>query len=104
MHLSFEFEDFFRHKTGRGAENCDIKTPTFLLQSGVIGDLKIKDLPPSFLHDESIKLEVKLEGKQVTIADELFWQFIGLMKTEIDTSLNNRTEFRLTVEKKVSIY
>lgn len=25
------------------------------------------------------------------------------MKTEIDTSLNNRTEFRLTVEKKVSI-
>lgn len=63
MHLSFEFEDFFRHKTSRGVENCDIKTPTFLLQSGVIGDLKIRDLPQSFLQDEAIKLEVKLEGE-----------------------------------------
>lgn len=62
MQLSFEFEDFFRHKTAKGVEGNDVKTPTFLLQSGVIGDLRIRNLPQSILDDEGVKLEVKLEG------------------------------------------
>lgn len=70
MKLSFEFDDFFQHKTSRGVEEYDIKTPTFLLQSGVKGDLKIRDLPQSFLQDEGIRLEVKLEGKQSAIVLE----------------------------------
>lgn len=78
MRLSFEFEDFFRHKTTTGVENCDIKTPTFLLQSGVVGDLKIKELPQTLLDDDAVKLEVKLEGEHiVTVVYVLLtiWRF-----------------------------
>lgn len=63
MHLSFQFDDFFRDRNNNVVRGSDIKTPTFLVQSGVVGDLKIKDSRDNVLNDGYTRLEVDLEGE-----------------------------------------
>lgn len=67
MQLSFQFDDFFRDRNNNVVHRSDVKTPTFLVQSGVVGDLKIKDSRDDILNDAHTKLEVNLEGKQCPI-------------------------------------
>lgn len=62
MRLSFQFEDFFRDRSTSTGGLSDIKAPTFLVQNGVLGDLKIEDLKESLLNDEEARIEVDLEG------------------------------------------
>lgn len=102
MHLSFQFNDFFRDRTTVLADRSDVKTPTFLVQSGVVGDLKIKDAQENLLSAQDARIEVKLEGEFdplffVTLTDHIR----GFMKTELDTRIQSHSEFRLTFEKKV---
>lgn len=62
MRLSFQFQDFFRHRSTGTDGLSDIKAPTFLVQHGVLGDLKVQDLEESLLNDEEARIEVDLEG------------------------------------------
>ena len=62
LQMAFEFDDFFRHKSTKGFDGYDVKTPTFLLQGGVAGQLMMRDLPQPLVEDAATKLEVKLEG------------------------------------------
>lgn len=69
MQLSFQFADFFRDRRNEGgATRSGIKTPTFLVQTGVVGDLKIKDLKENLLDDNDARIEVALEGKQESLS------------------------------------
>lgn len=63
MHLSFQFNDFFRGKTTSLVNKSDVTIPAFLVQSGVIGDLKIKDAQETLLSAPDARIEVKLEGE-----------------------------------------
>ena len=62
MQISFHFDDFFRGRREGSQDQRDVDTPTFLVQSGVVGNLKIKDLKEALLHDERARIEVDLEG------------------------------------------
>lgn len=62
MHLSFQFNDFFRDRAASIVNRSDVTTPTFLVQSGVVGDLKIKDVQENLLSAQDARIEVKLEG------------------------------------------
>lgn len=62
MHLSFQFNDFFRDRAANIVNRSDVTTPTFLVQSGVVGDLKIKDVQENLLSARDARIEVKLEG------------------------------------------
>lgn len=64
MRLSFQFEDFFGDRRTGAVDEVDAKTPAFVVQSGVVGDLKIKDLNEALLNDAHTSLEVDLEGKK----------------------------------------
>jgi len=65
MQLSFQFADFFRDRSDNGgATRSGVKTPTFVVQTGVVGDLKIKDLKENLLNDNHARIEVALEGEQ----------------------------------------
>lgn len=62
MRLSFQFEDFFRD-VHRGVEaRADVNTPTFLVEQGVMGGLRIRDLRENLLSDQDARVEIKLEG------------------------------------------
>jgi len=62
MHLSFQFQDFFHNRSASASDLTDVKTPTFLVHSGVVGDFKIKDLKESLINDENARIELNLEG------------------------------------------
>ena len=66
MQLSFHFDDFFRLRNNSAPARSDDATPTFLVQSGVAGDLIVKDLKDSLLNDGNVQMEVDLEGMLVT--------------------------------------
>lgn len=102
MHLSFQFNDFFRERAVNIKNRSDVTTPTFLVQSGVVGDLKIKDVQENLLSARDARIEVKLEGKFrfFAICDPTDAR-TGFMKTELDTRVESHSEFRLTFEKKV---
>lgn len=68
MHLSFQFNDFFREKAASIAQRSDVSIPTFLIQSGVVGDLKIKDVQENLLRAQDARIEVKLEGEFSLVA------------------------------------
>jgi len=63
MQLSFQFADFFRdRRDDGGASPSGLRKPTFLVQTGVTGHLKIEDLKEDLLNDDQARIEVTLEG------------------------------------------
>lgn len=103
MHLSFQFADFFRDRRDELSEiRPQIETPTFLVQTGVVGGLKIRDLKENLLNDQDARIEVALEGEfHRCVSRTLAYQLAGFMKTQLDTSIDSRSEFRVVAEKKV---
>lgn len=104
MHLSFHFADFFRERRDEYSEiRSRIETPTFLVQTGVVGGLKIKDPEENILNDEDARIEVALEGKNCILSHvgDVIYVVTGFMKTELDTSIDSRSEWRVVAEKKV---
>ena len=62
MHLSFRFDDFLRTRSTGSDGASDIKVPTFLMQNGVLGHLKIGEPKENLLSGENTRIEVDLEG------------------------------------------
>ena len=63
MNLSFQLAEFFRvNSETMGRARPDTVTPTFLIHTGVVGDIIVSHVPQNLLDGHDIGVEVQLEG------------------------------------------